>query len=66
MMLLGHIPVHDLKAVSSSLWNAPVGVECPRFYVVDIVGTIKDVDVISVFPFENVLVLISFFFFSQF
>ena len=49
MMLLGQIPVHDLKVVSSSLWNVPVGVECPQFYLVDIVRTIKDVDVFSFF-----------------
>ena len=51
-MLLG--PVHDLKLVLSSLWNVPVGVECPQFYLVEIVGTIKDLDVISVF-FKNLL-----------
>ena len=53
-MLLEQIPVHDLKLVSSSLWNVLVGVECPWFYLVEIVGTIRDLDVISVF-FENLL-----------
>ena len=51
MMLLGQIPVHDLKLMLSSLWNVPVGLECPQFYLVEIVGSIEDFYVISVFLF---------------
>ena len=47
MMLLGQIPVHILKLMLSSLWNAPVGLNCPWFYLVEIVGSIKDFHVIS-------------------
>ena len=58
MVLLGQIPVHDLKLVSFSLWNVPICLDCPRFYLVEIAGSIKDFHVISVFFFcpENLLI----------
>ena len=40
-MLLGQISIHDLKDVSSEIWNGSLDSEQPRFYRVDIVGSMK-------------------------
>jgi hypothetical protein len=48
MMLFGQVSIQHLKSVSTNFWNAPVECNDPQFYAVEIVGLIKDVQVISV------------------
>jgi hypothetical protein len=48
MMLFGQVPIQHLKLVLTNFWNAPVECDDPQFYAVEIVGLIKDVQVISV------------------
>jgi hypothetical protein len=51
MMLFGQVPIQHLKLVLTNFWNAPVECDHPQFYAVEIVGSIKDVQVISISSF---------------
>jgi hypothetical protein len=47
-MLFGQISPHHLKSVATALWNVPIPCDPPRFYFVEIVGTVKTFHVLSV------------------
>jgi hypothetical protein len=41
-MLLGQIPVTQLKNISAEMWNGPLDSGAPRFFIVEVVGVIED------------------------